>query len=218
MYLAINPGHATQMLPGTTTTDLAFGLLAVWIERQRKRPNGGYTVVDSSTVLATHLSHLMQTHAARLLGRAETQAWVEHVSKLAPKLIEDVVPKMVSIPTLQKVLQSLLDEAVNIRDMRTIVETLAESAEQLTDPLELAKRVRVALSPAIVQQIYGPVRELDVIAIEPELERILTQSLTAQSGAMLDPGLAGAAEQARRRGRQAAGGTMACRPACWCPT
>ncbi|TXH40578.1 MAG: flagellar biosynthesis protein FlhA [Burkholderiaceae bacterium] len=192
MYLAINPGHATQMLPGTTTTDPAFGLPAVWIEERQKESAqmAGYTVVDSSTVLATHLSHVMQTHAARLLGRAETQAWVEHVSKLAPKLIEDVVPKMVSIPTLQKVLQSLLDEAVNIRDMRTIVETLAESAEQLTDPLELAKRVRVALSPAIVQQIYGPVRELDVIAIEPELERILTQSLTAQSGAMLDPGLA----------------------------
>jgi flagellar biosynthesis protein FlhA len=192
MWLAINPGHAAQKLIGTTTTDPAFGLPAVWIEeRQREMAQmAGYTVVDCSTVVATHLSHLMQVHAARLLGRVETQALVDHLTKQAPQLIEDVIPKMVGIATLQRVLQLLLEEGVHIRDMRSIVDSIAENATATTDPIELGRRVRVHIAPAIVQQIYGPVRELDVIAIEPELERILTQSLTAQSGAMLDPGLA----------------------------
>ena len=193
MFLAINPGHATTPLLGTATTDPAFGLPAVWIdERQRESAQmAGYTVVDSSTVVATHLSHLMQVHAAKLLGRTETQQLVEHVTKLAPKLMEDVVPKLVSLATLQKVLQLLLEESVHIRDMRTIVETLAEHAgNNVTDPAELARRVRIALAPAIVQQIYGPVKELDVIAIEPELERLVTQALTSPHGAALDPGVA----------------------------
>lgn len=193
MYLAINPGHASVKLIGTTTIDPAFGLPAVWIE-ERQRENaqmGGYTVVDSSTVVATHLSHLMQLHASRLLGRLETQALVEHVTKLAPKLIEDVVPKMVGIASLQKVLQLLLEEGVHIRDMRSIVEALAEHAgSNVTDPQELARRLRIALAPAIVHQIYGPQRELDVIAIEPELERLITQALNSPHGAVLDPGVA----------------------------
>ena len=117
--------------------------------------------------MATHLSHLMQVQAAKLLSRTETQQLVEHVGKLAPKLIEEVVPKMVSIATFQKVLQLLLEESVHIRDIRTIIETLAEHAGTVSDPVELARRVRIALSPAIVQQIYGPTRELNVIAIEP---------------------------------------------------
>ncbi|MEY4750815.1 MAG: hypothetical protein RIQ60_3029 [Pseudomonadota bacterium] len=207
MYMAINPGHVTTRLPGQTTVDPAFGLPAVWIdERQREGAQmAGYTVVDSSTVVATHLSHLMQTNAARLLGRLETQSLVEHVTKLAPKLIEDVVPKMVGISALQKILQLLLDEGVHIRDMRSIVEALAEHAGSgLADPYELARRLRIALAPAIVQQIYGTTRELDVIAIEPELERLLTQALTSPNGAALDPGVAdhlsrGAADAARRQ-------------------
>ncbi|MEX8518985.1 MAG: flagellar biosynthesis protein FlhA [Leptothrix sp. (in: b-proteobacteria)] len=207
MHLAINPGHAQGQLQGQATTDPAFGLPAVWIdERQRESAQmAGYTVVDSSTVVATHLSHLMQLHAARLLGRVETQALVEHVTKLAPKLIEDVVPKMVGIASLQKVLQLLLEEGVHIRDMRSIVEALAEHAGGgLSDPFELARRLRVALAPAIVQQIYGSQRELDVIAIEPELERLLAQALNSPNGAALDPGVAdhlsrGAADAARRQ-------------------
>ncbi|MFN3295960.1 flagellar biosynthesis protein FlhA [Caldimonas sp.] len=192
LFLAINPGHASTPLIGTTTTDPAFGLPAVWIEEAQRESAqmAGYTVVDSSTVVATHLSHLMQVHAAKLLGRTEVQQLVDHVTKLAPKLIEDVVPKMVSIPTLQKVLQMLLEESVHIRDMRTIVETLAEHAATVTDPAELVRRIRVNLAPAIVQQIYGPVKELDVIAIEPELERLVTQALTSPHGATLDPGVA----------------------------
>ena len=206
MLLAINPGGATQQLIGTRTTDPAFGLPAVWIEeRQREAAQmGGFTVVDCSTVVATHLSHLMQLHAAKLLGRVETQQLVEHVTKLAPKLIEDVVPKMVGIATLQKVLQLLLEEGVHIRDMRSIVESLAEHAATVTDPQELSRRIRIHLAPSIVQQIYGPTRELDVIALEPELERLVTQALNSPHGAALDPGVAdtltrSAADSARRQ-------------------
>jgi flagellar biosynthesis protein FlhA len=192
MLLAINPGGATLKLPGTATTDPAFGLPAVWIdERHREQAQmAGFTVVDCSTVVATHLSHLMQVHAAKLLGRVEAQALVDHVTKLAPKLIEDVIPKMVGIPTLQKVLQLLLEEGVHIRDLRSIVECLAEHGSSVTDPQELARRVRIHLAPAIVQQIYGPVKELDVIALDPELERLVNQALNSPHGAALDPGVA----------------------------
>jgi flagellar biosynthesis protein FlhA len=192
MWLAINPGGATLQLPGTRVVDPAFGLPAVWIEeRQREQAQmAGFTVVDCATVVATHLSHLMQVHAGRLLGRVETQSLVEHVTKLAPKLIEDVVPKMVGIATVQKVLQLLLEEGVHIRDMRSITECLAEHAATVTDAAELARRIRVHLAPAIVNQIYGPVRELDVIALEPDLERLVTQALMSPHGAALDPGVA----------------------------
>jgi flagellar biosynthesis protein FlhA len=206
MLLAINPGGATTQLIGTRTTDPAFGLPAVWVEeRQREAAQmAGFTVVDCSTVVATHLSHLMQLHAAKLLGRVETQQLVEHVTKLAPKLIEDVVPKMVGIAALQKVLQLLLEEGVHIRDMRSIVESLAEAAATVTDPAELARRIRIHLAPSIVQQIYGPVKELDVIALEPELERLVTQALNSPHGAALDPGVAdtlarSAADSAKRQ-------------------
>ena len=192
MYLAINPGGISSPLIGTPTTDPAFGLPAHWIDEQQKEvaQMAGFTVVDSETVMATHLSHLMQVQASKLLSRTETQQLVEHVSKLAPKLIEEVVPKMVSIAVFQKVLQLLLDESVHIRDIRTIIESLAEHASTVSDPAELAKRVRIALSPAIVQQIYGPTRELNVIAIDPSLERLLMQALGGTSGPALDPGVA----------------------------
>ena len=192
LHLAINPGGITTPLIGTATTDPAFGLPAHWIDERQKETAqmAGFTVVDSETVMATHLSHLMQVQASRLLSRTETQQLVDHVAKLAPKLIEEVVPKMVSIAVFQKVLQLLLDEAVHIRDIRTIVESLAEHATSTTDPVELAKRIRIALSPAIVQQIYGPTRELHVIAIDPALERLLVQALGGASGPALDPGVA----------------------------
>jgi flagellar biosynthesis protein FlhA len=191
-FLAINPGGITTPLIGTATTDPAFGLPAHWIDDRQKEAAqmAGFTVVDSETVMATHLSHLMQVQASKLLSRTETQQLVEHVSKLAPKLIEEVVPKMVPIAVFQKVLQLLLDESVHIRDIRTIIESLAEHASSVTDPAELARRVRIALSPAIVQQIYGPTRELNVIAIDPALERLLVQALGNAGGPALDPGVA----------------------------
>ena len=214
MYLAINPGGATVKLPGTRTSDPAFGLPATWIEDKHREmaQMNGFTVVDCSTVVATHLSHLMQVSAAKLLGRVETQQLIEHVTKLAPKLIEDVVPKMVAVPVLQKVLQLLLDEGVHIRDMRSIVECLAEHAGSVSDPGELARRLRVQLAPLIVQQIYGPQRELDVIALDPELERLVTQALTSPHGAALDPGIADtlAREAATSVKRQEDQGQPAC--------
>jgi flagellar biosynthesis protein FlhA len=215
MHLAINPGGISAPLIGTPTTDPAFGLPAHWIDDRQKESAqiAGFTVVDSETVLATHLSHLMQVQAAKLLSRTETQELVEHVAKLAPKLIEEVVPKLVSIATFQKVLQLLLEESVNIRDMRTIIETLAEhAAGGVNDAAELAKRVRVSLSPAIVQQIYGPVKELEVIAIEPGLERLLVQALSGANGAALDPGVADMLTQsaAQVANKQEEGGVPAC--------
>lgn len=219
MWLAINPGHATQRLIGTQTTDPAFGLPAVWIEdRQRDMAQmAGFTVVDCSTVIATHLSHLMQVHAAKLLGRVETQQLVDHITKQAPQLIEDVIPKMIGIATLQRVLQFLLEEGVHIRDMRSVVESIAENAATVTDPAELARRIRVHIAPAIVQQIYGPVKELDVIALEPELERLVTQALNSPMAPPWTPAWPTpwpAALPSRARPRK----TAACRPACWCPT
>ncbi len=194
MFLAINPGGITTPLIGTPTTDPAFGLPAHWIDASQKEAAqmAGFTVVDSETVMATHLSHLMQVQAAKLLSRTETQQLVEHVSKLAPKLIEEVVPKMVSVAVFQKILQLLLEESVHIRDIRTIIESIAEHATTISDPAELAKRVRIALSPAIVQQIYGSIHELNVIAIDPALERLLVQALgnTSGQGQALDPGVA----------------------------
>jgi flagellar biosynthesis protein FlhA len=192
MHLAINPGGSRIPLIGTATTDPAFGLPATWINEQQLDASqaNGFTVVDCETVIVTHLSHLMQTQASKLLSRTETQQLVEHMTSSAPKLIEDVIPKLVPIPVFQKVLQLLLDEGVNIRDIRTIVETLAEHST-VQDPAELARRIRIALAPAIVQQIYGPVKELDVMAIDPPLERLLMQALgNADNSSALDPGVA----------------------------
>ncbi len=140
------------------------------------------------------------------------------MTKLAPKLIEDVIPKMVGIATLQKVLQLLLEEGVHIRDMRSIVECLAEHAATVTDPAELARRIRVHLAPAIVQQIYGPTRELDVIALEPDAraDGDAGAELAARRGAR--PGRRRHAARRARPTRPSARKTSASRPACWCPT
>ncbi len=191
-YLAINPGGILLPLVGTATTDPAFGLPAHWIEEPHRESAqiAGFTVVDSETVLATHLSYLMQMQAGKLLSRIETQQLLEHVSRWVPKLIEEVVPKMVSVTVFQKVLQLLLEESVHIRDIRTIVEAIAEHASSTTDPLELVRLVRVALAPAIVQQIYGSARELQVMAMEPTLERLLLQALGSSKELALDPGVA----------------------------
>jgi flagellar biosynthesis protein FlhA len=192
MMLAINPGGTLPPLQGAATIDPAFGLPATWIDaRQRDAAQAtGYTVVDAATVVATHVHHLMQVNAARLLGRAEAQQLIDHVARYAPKLAEDVVPKLVPISVFQRVLQNLLDESVHIRDLRGILETLAEHGVKTQDPAELTREVRVTLAQSIVQQIYGPVREMNVIAFEPGLEALLVQSLAPGSNASLEPGVA----------------------------
>ena len=191
MYLAINPGHIKVPIEGSQTTDPAFGLQAIWIEaRVREQAQMvGYTVVDAATVIATHLNHLMQSNAAVLLGRSEVEQLLEHVGKYAPKLVADVVPKVVTLPVLQKVLRSLLEEAVHVRDLRGILELLAEHGATTQDAGELARELRVGLSPAIVQDLYGAVKELGVMAIEPGLEQLLVQALMPGAQAPLDPGI-----------------------------
>ena len=192
-FLAIDPGSVVATLPGTQTKDPAFGLPAVWIEADMREQAQamGYTVVDAGTVVATHLNHLVTQHAAELLGRQETQALLDHLGKSAPKLIEDLVPKLLPVSVLQKVLQNLLVEGVAIRDMRSILDTLLEHAARVQDPNELTALVRVALGRSIVQQIYGASGELPVMALDQNLERLLMQSLQAGSeGAAMEPGLA----------------------------
>ena len=192
-FLAINPGMASGTLPGLVTTDPAFGLPAIWIEAGLKddAQNMGYTVVDAGTVVATHLNHVITTHAYELLGRTEVQALLDHLAKESPKLVEDLVPKLVSLSTLQKVLQNLLVEGVHIRDMRSVIETLAEYAPQTQDPNELTAVVRVALGRAIVQQLFPGTNELSVMTLDNRLERLLMQALGAGGdGAGIEPGLA----------------------------
>ncbi len=193
MYLAINPGHVSNALPGAVTRDPAFGLPAVWVDANMREQaqTFGYTVVDAGTVIATHLNHVMQTHAAELLGRQETQQLLDHVGRESPKLVEDLVPKLLPLGTVQKVLQRLLEEGVHIRDMRTIIEVLAEHGAKVQDAGDLTALVRVALGRAIVQQLYPGGNELQVMALEPNLERVLLQAVQSKSGdaAGIEPGL-----------------------------
>jgi flagellar biosynthesis protein FlhA len=193
-YLAINPGMATGTLPGLVTEDPAFGLPATWIDASLRdqAQSMGYTVVDAGTVVATHLNHLITTHASELLGRAEVQALLDHLGKESPKMVEDLVPKMLSLSSLQKVLQNLLAEGVHIRDMRSIIETLAEHTVHTQDPTELTALVRIALGRAIVQQLFPNGGELSVMTLDNRLERLLMQALVASGpdGAGIEPGLA----------------------------
>lgn len=193
-FLAINPGMVSGNLPGPATSDPAFGLPATWVDaNMREQAQGmGYTVVDAGTVVATHLNHLITTHAAELLGRQEVQQLLDHLTKETPKLVEDLVPKLIPLSTLQKVLQNLLIEGVHIRDMHSIIETLAEHAPHTQDVNELTALVRVALGRAIVQQLFPSTNELSVMTLDNRLERLLTQALQASGpeGAGIEPGLA----------------------------
>ena len=213
-FLAINPGHAMARLPGTPTVDPAFGLPAVWIDASQRDEAqvAGYTVVDAATVIATHLNHLMGVHASKLLGRAEVQQMLDHLGRYAGKLADEVVPKQVSVAVLQKVLQNLLDEGIHVRDMRTIVESIGESAARSQDPADLTRDVRVSLAPAIVDQIYGHARELEVIAYDPNLENLLGQALAPGAAGALEPGVADLVVKAtgEAAARQEGAGLPAC--------
>ena len=191
--LAINPGRVVGQLPGTVTKDPAFGLPAVWIDTalREQAQAYGYTVVDASTVTATHLNHLILSHASELLGRQETQALLDHLAKEMPKFVEDLVPKVLPLGNLQKVLQNLLDEGIHIRDMRSIIESLSENAVRTQDPETLTAMVRVALGRSIVQQLYPSGNEMQVMSLDPQLERILQQAIAgAGENASIEPSLA----------------------------
>ena len=192
--MAINPGRVFGKVNGIDTRDPAFGMEAVWIEPgQRDQAQSlGYTVVDASTVIATHLSHIIQTHAHELLGHEEVQHLLNVLAKTAPKLVEDLVPNVLPLGVVVRVLQGLLGERVPIRNMRTIVESLSEHALRTQDPAILQSQVRVALGRQIVQDIAGLNDELPVITLDPDLEQLLSNSLT-QPNTMtpgLEPGLA----------------------------
>jgi len=191
-WLAINPGQVSGPLQGAPTRDPAFGLPAVWIDigMREQAQLLGYTVVDAGTVVATHLNHLITSHASELLSRQEVQQLLDRISRDAPKLVEDLVPKVITLTTLQKVLQGLLDEGVPIRDMRTILDVVAEHAPKVSDPYELTAMVRLALGRAITQQVAPGNGEMYVIGLEPGLERILSQALSNGNGGGLEPGLA----------------------------
>jgi flagellar biosynthesis protein FlhA len=196
--LAINPGRVFGAVNGIATRDPAFGLEAVWIEPSVRdhAQSLGYSVVDASTVIATHLSYLIQQHAHELLGHEEAQQLLNALAKTAPKLVEDLVPKQLPLNAVVKVLQGLLAERIPVRNLRAIVESLAEHAGRGNDTQALLAQVRIALGRQIVQDIGGFVDELPVITLETELEQLLVNSVAAGGASPgLEPGLADRLQQ-----------------------
>jgi len=188
--MAINPGQVFGTLAGTPTKDPAFGMDALWIDpsQREQAQTMGYTVVDASTVVATHISQLLQSQAYDLLGREEVQHLLDGMAVNAPKLVEGLVPDIMPLGTIQKVLRNLLEENIPIRDMRTIIETLAVEGTRSQDPDALTAAVRIGLGRMIVQNINGLSSELAVISLDPSLEQLLQESM--QGGGGLEPGLA----------------------------
>jgi flagellar biosynthesis protein FlhA len=191
-FLAIDPGTVTGALEGAMTTDPAFGLPAVWVDASSKDHAQalGYTVVDAGTVIATHLNHIISMHAAELLGRDEVQKLLDHLGKESPKLIEELIPKLISVAMVQKVLQNLLAEGVHIRDMRTILETLSEHIQETQDANELTAFVRVRLGRAIVQDLFPVGNEVTAMTLDSKLESILLQAVQNNNNTAIEPGIA----------------------------
>ncbi|CFQ36210.1 MULTISPECIES: flagellar biosynthesis protein FlhA [Yersinia] len=189
-WMAINPGCADGELAGEACQDPAFGLPAVWIDEvlREQAQTLGYTVVDPSSVIATHLNHLISTHTDELFGRQETQQLLDRLTKDMPKLVEDLIPGIISLTIFHKVLQNLLAERISIRDIRTIIDTLAECSAVQTDPDELTAQVRIRLGRAITQKWFPGNDEIQVIGLDLNLERLLIQA--TQSGSAIEPGIA----------------------------
>jgi flagellar biosynthesis protein FlhA len=191
--LAINPGHVTTPVPGIATKDPSFGLDALWIERglREQAQMAGYTVVDPATVVATHLSQVLMRSAHELLGHEEVQQLLDRLAAQAPKLVENLTPKVLPLGTVLRVLRNLLQEGVPVRDLRSIAESLAEHGARSQDPDVLTALVRVAIGRSIVQEIFGMAPELALMTLDPELERILLKAVQGGDGALgLEPGLA----------------------------
>ena len=202
--LAINPGQVFGTLEGTTTKDPAFGLDATWInQNQREQAQTlGYTVVDSATVLATHLSQILTNNASQLLGHEEVQNLLDLLAKNYPKLVEGFIPETLTLGTVVKVLQSLMNEGVAVRDMRSIVQTLVEYGPKSQDAEVLTAAVRISLRKFIVQDLVGSAQEVPVITLAPELEQMLHQSMqmSGDDGAGIEPGLAERLQQSLTEG------------------
>jgi flagellar biosynthesis protein FlhA len=191
--MAINPGTVYGELTGTQTKDPAFGLDAVWIDSAQRdhAQTLGYTVVDTATVIATHLSQLLQDNAHELIGHEEVQELIDVLKRSAPKLVDSLTPKILELGVIVKVLQNLLQERIPIRDLRTIAETLAEQGVRSQDAGILTAHVRISLGRLIVQNIYGMVSELPIMTLHPSLEQILQQSAQGQDGTVMafEPGM-----------------------------
>ena len=191
--MAINPGQVFGELNGIAAKDPTFGLDTVWIEpAQREEAQSlGYTVVDAGTVIATHLSQILKDHAHEFLGHDEVQQLLDNLAKSAPKLVESLVPSLLSLGAVLKVMQNLLAEQVPIKDVRSIAEALADGALKSQDPDALTTGVRIALSRTIYEQINGLAPELEVLSLEPRLEQMLQDAVRGQQQSMgLEPGLA----------------------------
>ena len=192
-HLAINPGQVHSSLPGIATQDPAFKLPAIWIEPnlREQAQTLGYTVVDASTVIATHLNQILLMHAHELLGHEEAQQLLDRLANVAPRLVQDLVPKTLPLRVVVRVLQNLLIEQAPIRDIRTIAETLAEHSARSQDPDVLTTAVRISLGRMIVQSINGLEDELPVMTLAAELEQILLRTLQmGNEQTPLEPGLA----------------------------
>ncbi len=214
-WLAIDPGEVFGRLEGIQTEDPAFALPAVWID-ERDKDNAqtlGYTVVDASTVVATHVNQLMLEHAADLLGHDEVQHLVDMLSEASPKLAEQLVPGAISLSGLVRILQELLREKIPIKDIRTIAECLSDGTAANLTVEDQTNLVRARLSRMIVQNIYGNEHALEVITLDPELEQLLlqTKQQSAAGGAaaggddipILEPGMAERLQQSVLEAAQA---------------
>ncbi len=188
--LAINPGQVFGHVDGIATKDPTFGLDALWIDPSQRdaAQTAGYTVVDSSTVIATHLSQLLKNNAAKLIGQDDVQQLLERLKQTAPKLVENLVPNTMSLADVTRVVHSLLDEGVPIRDMRTIAETLSIHRGLENNPEELVAQVRVALGPSIFQSVVGGAKELPVMVLDPQLEQMMSSAVQNNQG-VIEPNL-----------------------------
>ena len=188
--LAINPGQVFGQVDGIATKDPTFGLDALWIDPSQRdaAQTAGYTVVDSSTVIATHLSQLLKNNAAKLIGQDDVQQLLERLKQTAPKLVENLVPNTMSLADVTRVVHSLLDEGVPIRDMRTIAETLSIHRGLENNPEELVAQVRVALGPSIFQSVIGGAQELPVMVLDPQLEQMMSSAVQNNHG-VIEPNL-----------------------------
>ena len=188
--LAINPGQVFGEVDGIPVKDPSFGLDALWIDPSSRESaqTAGYTVVDCSTVVATHLSQILKNNAAKLVGQDDVQQLLDRLKQNSPKLVENLVPGVMSLADVTRVIHSLLDEGVPIRDIRTIAETLSLQRGSEKSPDEMVSQVRVALGPSIFQSVTGQAHELPVMVLDPQLEQIMGNAIQNNNG-VIEPNL-----------------------------
>ena len=219
-FLAMNPGTAIETIKGVETIEPAFNLPAVWISEDKKERAqiSGYTVVDNTTVVATHLSELIKRYGHELLGRQETQNLLDNIAKDYPKLVEELVPNLLSLGVIMRVLQNLLRESVSIRDLRTILETLADWAPVVHDPDQLTEHVRAVMARSISNSYSDDGQVLEVMTFDRKVETKIQEALhSTDQGTYLalDPGFAqGLINSLNKAIQKAAGATpvLLCTP------